>query len=153
MTRVGVLAGGMVRAKHLVAELGLDDAVPLSVAPQAGRRGFVLDALLIDESARPVPERVYDEIIPGVVPTGGRVYELRRLDGLMTFGDAIDRLKAGERVTRVGWNGAGQFLELQRPDAHSKMTVPYIFITTVQGDQVPWLASQTDMLAGDWRLA
>ena len=41
-------------------------------------------------------------------------------------------------------------LELQRPDAHSKMTLPYIFMYTAQGDNVPWLASQTDMLAEDW---
>lgn len=32
------------------------------------------------------------------------------------------------------------------------MTLPYIFITTVQGDRVPWLASQTDLLAEDWLL-
>jgi len=30
------------------------------------------------------------------------------------------------------------------------MTLPYIYITTVQGDLVPWLASQTDLLAADW---
>jgi hypothetical protein len=30
------------------------------------------------------------------------------------------------------------------------MTLPYIFMKTVQGDLVPWLASQTDLLAEDW---
>ncbi len=30
------------------------------------------------------------------------------------------------------------------------MTLPYYYIRTVQGDLVPWLASQTDMLAQDW---
>lgn len=69
---------------------------------------------------------------------------------LMDFGEALQQLKAGEKVSRAGWNGAGQFLELQVPDEHSKMTLPYIFITTVQGQRVPWLASQTDMLAEDW---
>ena len=68
----------------------------------------------------------------------------------MNFGLAIELLKNGYRVAREGWNGRGQHLELQRPDAHSKMTLPYIYITTVQGDRVPWLASQTDMLAEDW---
>ncbi|QFG14050.1 DUF2829 domain-containing protein [Mycobacterium phage Curiosium] len=71
----------------------------------------------------------------------------------MTFGEALERLKSGWRVSRSGWNGKGQYLELQRPDAHSRMTLPYIFITTVQGDRVPWLASQTDMLAEDWGMA
>lgn len=68
----------------------------------------------------------------------------------MDIGAAIAFMREGRRVTREGWNGPGQFLELQIPDEHSKMTLPYIFITTVQGDRVPWLASQTDILAHDW---
>ena len=67
------------------------------------------------------------------------------------FGSAIDELKAGERVQREGWNGKGMWLELQVPDEHSKMTLPYIFMSTSQGDLVPWLASQTDILATDWQ--
>jgi len=68
----------------------------------------------------------------------------------MDIGTAIGYLRQGRKVTRRGWNGANQSLELQVPDAHSKMTLPYIFINTVQGDRVPWLASQTDLLADDW---
>jgi hypothetical protein len=67
------------------------------------------------------------------------------------FGSAIDELRAGERVQREGWNGKGMWLELQVPDEHSKMTLPYIFMSTAQGDLVPWLASQTDILATDWQ--
>ena len=70
----------------------------------------------------------------------------------MNFGDAIQALKRGERVCRAGWNGKGMWLALQRPDAHSKMTLPYIYMRTAQGDLVPWLASQTDLLAEDWEL-
>jgi Protein of unknown function (DUF2829) len=44
------------------------------------------------------------------------------------------------------------YLELQRPDAGSKMTLPYVFMKTVQDDLVPWLCSQTDLLAVDWIL-
>lgn len=77
----------------------------------------------------------------------------------MTFGLAIEALKMGHRVARKGWNGKGIFLELQTPTKTSKMTSPYIYIDTtgLQGDNkyapkslVPWLASQTDMLAEDW---
>lgn len=68
------------------------------------------------------------------------------------FGWAIKQLRNGSKVQREGWNGKGQHLELQVPDEHSKMTLPYIFITTVQGDRVPWLASQTDLLAVDWQV-
>jgi hypothetical protein len=76
----------------------------------------------------------------------------------MTFGLAIDALKKGLKVQRVGWNGKGLWLELQVPDAHSKMTLPYIFMSypdnaqNTPGARVPWLASQTDMLSEDWRI-
>jgi hypothetical protein len=65
------------------------------------------------------------------------------------FGVVLMELE-GRRWSRRGWNGPGQFIELQVPDEHSKMSLPYLFITTVQGDRVPWLASQTDLLARDW---
>lgn len=67
------------------------------------------------------------------------------------FGWALLQLRAGKRVAREGWNGADMFLELQRPDKHSKMQQPYIYMSPVDGKLVPWLASQTDMLATDWR--
>lgn len=66
------------------------------------------------------------------------------------FGMALETLKAGGKVARVGWNGPGQWIALQVPDSGSKMTLPYVFIKTVLGDLVPWLASQTDLLAEDW---
>jgi hypothetical protein len=74
----------------------------------------------------------------------------------MNFGQALEALKAGQKVSRSGWNGVGLWLELQVPDAHSKMTLPYIFMSypdnakTTPGARVPWLASQTDVLAEDW---
>ena len=74
----------------------------------------------------------------------------------MNFGEALHHLKQGQKVSRAGWNGKGLWLELQRPDAHSKMTLPYIYINypsdaqNTPGARVPWLASQTDMLAEDW---
>lgn len=70
----------------------------------------------------------------------------------MNFGNMQAAVKAGHRAAREGWNGPGQFVSLQVPDAHSKMTVPYFFITTVQGNRVPWLPSQTDLWAEDWIL-
>lgn len=68
----------------------------------------------------------------------------------LTFGSALVYLKEGRRVQRAGWNGPGQWLGLQVPDQHSKMKLPYIYISPVSGQLVPWLASQTDMLAEDW---
>ena len=82
------------------------------------------------------------------------------MEPLYNLGGAIALLKEGKKVSRLGWNGKGIFLELQVPDAHSKMTSPYIYIDTtgLESDNpaarrslVPWLASQTDMLAEDWK--
>ena len=83
------------------------------------------------------------------------VYKINPVD----FGTALEMLKKGAKAWRKGWNGKGIFIELQRPDAYSKMTSPYIFIDTTGLDsdnpdaprsRVPWLASQTDLLAEDW---
>ena len=77
----------------------------------------------------------------------------------MNFGQALEALKQGKKACRAGWNGSGIFIVLQRPDEHSKMTQPYIYIDTTglvtnnpaaPKGRVPWLASQTDMLAEDW---
>jgi hypothetical protein len=68
----------------------------------------------------------------------------------MNIGDAIQAMRDGYRVARSGWNGKNMYLELQVPDAHSKMTLPYVYMRTAQGDLVPWLCSQTDLLATDW---
>ena len=74
------------------------------------------------------------------------------------FSTALVYLKCEYKVAREGWNGKGLWLELQRPNAHSKMTLPYIFISypedaqNTPGARVPWLASQTDLLAEDWTI-
>lgn len=74
----------------------------------------------------------------------------RELTGI---GWAIEQMQQGAKVCRSGWNGKNMYLELQRPDAHSKMTLPYVYMRTAQGDLVPWLCSQTDLLSVDWELA
>ena len=77
---------------------------------------------------------------------------------LFDFGYALGAMQSGKKVARAGWNGKGLWLELQIPDANSKMTLPYIFMSypadaqNTPGARVPWLASQTDMLAWDWSI-
>ncbi len=66
------------------------------------------------------------------------------------FGKALDAMRLGLKVARAGWNGKGMWIALQTPDEHSKMTRPYIYMKDAQGMLVPWLASQTDLLAEDW---
>ena len=79
----------------------------------------------------------------------------------MSFGDALLLLKQGKKLRRRGWNGKGIFIKIQFPDEFSKMTHPYIYIDTTglqttnpdaPKNRVPWLASQTDMLAEDWEV-
>jgi len=70
----------------------------------------------------------------------------------MEIGQAIRALRDGKRIARAGWNGKNMYLELQVPDEHSKMTLPYVYMRTAQGDLVPWLCSQTDLLANDWEI-
>lgn len=78
---------------------------------------------------------------------------------MMNFGEALEALKAGERIQRKGWNGKGIFIAMQKPTELSKMTSPYVYIDTtgLETDNpdapkslVPWFPSQTDMFAKDW---
>lgn len=66
------------------------------------------------------------------------------------IGWAHNQLMQHRRVTRCGWNGKGMYIEMQRPDKHSKMTLPYVFMHTAQGHKVPWICSQGDFFATDW---
>ncbi len=76
----------------------------------------------------------------------------------MDFGHALSFIKTGARAHRTGWNGKGMWLELQSPDKNSKMTLPYLYLNypsdsvNTPGARVPWLASQTDILAEDWKV-
>lgn len=83
----------------------------------------------------------------------------------MSFGLAIEALKAGKTVARAGWNGKGMFLFLVPgstfrvnrpplmgiyPEGTEINYCPHIDMKTADGKVVPWLASQTDVLAEDW---
>lgn len=85
----------------------------------------------------------------------------------MDFGDAIAALKEGKRVARAGWNGKGMFLFLVNSSTFTVNREPlasilgegtqatyhaHIDMKTADGKIVPWLASQTDVLAEDWGL-
>ncbi|WP_297478368.1 DUF2829 domain-containing protein [Ferrovum sp.] len=83
----------------------------------------------------------------------------------LTFGDAVHLLKRGKKVARAGWNGKGMFLFLVPgstfkvnraplmgiyPEGTEVSYCPHIDMKTADGKVVPWLASQTDVLAEDW---
>jgi hypothetical protein len=68
------------------------------------------------------------------------------------IGWAVKQMHNGARVCRAGWNGKNMWLALQVPDAHSKMSLPYVYMKTADDKLVPWLCSQTDLLALDWEV-
>lgn len=70
---------------------------------------------------------------------------------MMNFGQAIEKLKAGKQVAREGWNGKGMHLELKEGNP-LELLRDHIVMKTVDGTRVPWVASQTDILAEDWVL-
>ena len=80
----------------------------------------------------------------------------------MNFGDALVLLKQGKKLTRRGWNGKNQYIELAtnvsyvNPKGeiinirHSTMGNKAIAFHGTQGEQLGWLASQSDILSEDW---
>lgn len=74
------------------------------------------------------------------------------MEEMFGFGEAIKRLKADLRVCREGWNGKGMWIQTHEAYAGSEMSRPYLFIATADGGRVPWVASQTDVLAEDWMM-
>lgn len=84
------------------------------------------------------------------------------------FGWALALLKRGQRVARTGWNGKGMFLFLVSgshfqvnrapllgiyPEGTGIDYRPHIDMKTAQGDVVPWVASQSDLIEEDWQIA
>ena len=87
---------------------------------------------------------------------------------VMTFGQALEALLDGHKMAREGWNGTGMFVVYQKgypsgipinqntadatglPAGTICRFQPYLMLKTVDGSFVPWVASQTDLLAKDW---
>jgi hypothetical protein len=69
------------------------------------------------------------------------------------IGWAVEQMRDGRCVRRAGWNGKGMWLALEIPGPDSRMDLPFVCIRTVTGQLVPWVCSQTDLLAKDWEFA
>jgi len=87
----------------------------------------------------------------------------------MGIGDAVGAMRAGHRVRRAGWNDKGMWLALvggddwgcgiqkhpmdDREDGVMVLpSLPFVVMRTATGQLVPWLCSQTDLLANDWQV-
>lgn len=84
-------------------------------------------------------------------------------DNGMPFGTALALAQRGQRIARRGWNGKGMFLYLavdaqflpvgdseHIATANALPKAPFLVMKTADDKVVPWLASQTDVLANDW---
>lgn len=85
----------------------------------------------------------------------------------MNFSDALNKIKDGHQLARSGWNGRGMFIFLVA-GSHFKVNRepllsimgegaevtyrPHIDMKDAEGKVVPWLASQTDIMAEDWEV-
>ena len=85
------------------------------------------------------------------------IKEAKKVD----FSKALEALKVGKKVCRGGWDDRGTWLVLISRDAYQVGSffdrlqagieqLPWIGMKTADNKFVPWLASQTDILAEDW---
>lgn len=96
----------------------------------------------------------------------GKIVNYGQTVGL-DFGAVVDGLKKGKRYARSGWNGKGMFIFLVngsnfKVNREPLLTImgegtevtyrPHVDMKTVDGEIVPWICSQSDMLANDWCL-
>ena len=81
----------------------------------------------------------------------------------MDFGQAIKEVKNGKRIQRKGWNGKQQYVELASSISyvnaqgkivnveHAAIGNNALAFVGTSGVQLVWLATQSDMLAEDWK--
>lgn len=88
----------------------------------------------------------------------------RNVEEGCSFGHAVELLKKGFKMARKGWNGKWMYISyvaaeewassaLERPWSKDLKPIPWVGMKTVDDSFVPWLPSQSDMLAEDWVLA
>lgn len=84
----------------------------------------------------------------------------------MNFGQALEALKKGKKVSRIGWNGSGMFAYMVPANSYPANTeaakshfgdspVPYrayFALKTAQDDVATWVPSGSDILADDWQV-
>lgn len=113
-----------------------------------------------------------DVFLRGYVPQVGDADAPAVLRPPCGIGWAIKQMWNGYQVRRPGWNGKGMWLSLVRGgdwnlDTHTEVDLSmirgridgyqrrgdFIAMRTADGNLVPWLASQTDLLAMDWEIS
>lgn len=74
----------------------------------------------------------------------------------MSFSRALELLKQGYKLSRIGWNGANMYVQFIEPEdtTYTKGMVhePYFLIKTVRDTMAAWVPSTSDILAMDWMI-
>lgn len=81
----------------------------------------------------------------------------------MNFGEATAAAKSGAKIQRKGWNGKGMWVryvdlysdkefQVREIEPCEGTWLPFLVMKTVGNQLIPWLASQTDVLAEDWEV-
>lgn len=68
----------------------------------------------------------------------------------MQFEDAFKAMKKGAKIRLTGWKDDVN-VSLQVPDVNSKMTAPYMYVTSRYG-QVPWMPTQIEIMSDQWEI-
>ena len=149
--------------KHLVKVVGEENPIPVHsdvfsrYQPEKGDYLVQYEDGYLSVSPQKAFEEGYTELVDsdspvGVVPFG-------------SFSWALMRVQDGAKVARRGWNGKGMFVFLVPGSTFNVNRPPllgiypegteinyhaHIDMRTADGQIVPWLVSQSDMLANDW---
>ncbi|HDZ25492.1 hypothetical protein LCGC14_0642960 [marine sediment metagenome] len=66
----------------------------------------------------------------------------------MNFGDAFEQVKRGKGMRLPYWK-ADVVIRAQYPDKNSKMTHPYLYVTSILG-LVPWKETMVELFSDKW---
>lgn len=133
---------------------------------------YLLDKKAVQPTTWPIPEgSTAEEGYAVLNPDGSMVWTAKeefeaacRPADAMTFGQAIEAAKNGKRISRAGWNGKSQYVELATGIGyvgadgktvnaeHAAIGNKALAFVGTSGVQMGWLASQADMLAEDWQI-
>lgn len=80
-----------------------------------------------------------------ITPAHCKAHELETDD--LTFSEALEFVKHGMAIQREGWNGEDLFVRIEEP----RLDLPYLYMRMPSGFTCPWVPTQTDLMAEDWR--
>jgi len=115
--------------------------------------------------AKPMSLGPYNNLRGWTMPKGVFEKSYVAASASLDFSSALLLLKSGKKLARTGWNGKKMFIFLVDGSTFKVNRAPllgiykegtkieykpHIDMKTADGTIVPWLASQSDLMATDW---